>query len=328
MASEFASDPAPSTTVHSLLGTDFLADLLTPLYPFDGGVEVRFWRGRFADVYRVEDSGGSYALRILPARAPRAFLEFQLEALRFLRFRRSAVVAPVPQRNGRLVLEIDAPEGKRIGVLFPWVEGPGLGNRRDPSTLEEVGSSLARLHLELDAWGPIEPPVPTWNRGTLLDRSLASLEQVLGPGHGALEPLARAGADAIGALESLPQGPGIQGLVHGDPDPSNIRVGKDGPALIDFDHMGIAPRVWDLAILRFESEWCGWPEQDYRHIEAGYSRRRALSDEERGGVDALVPLRSIQALGLFARDSHRLGEEWLRVRHLDRHLRFLEARRD
>lgn len=321
------SDAPRDGIAHSLLRAGPLTRLLKARYPLGEPLDTRFWRGRFADVYRVESPSGPFALRILPTEAPCSFLEFQLEALRFLRFRKVGVAAPVAQRDGRLVLEIEAPEGPRAGVLYPWIEGHGLADRRGPESLARVGAELAKVHLKLDAWGPIEPPVPAWNRATLLDASMASLEQVLGAEHAALPSLEREGVEAIRALEGLPTESGVHGLVHGDPDPSNIRVGEDGITLIDFDHMGVAPRAWDLAVLRFEAEWNGWPGEDYSRIESGYERRRPLSDAERAAVRDLVPLRSIQALGLFARGAHRLGEEWLRVRHLERHLRFFESRR-
>jgi Ser/Thr protein kinase RdoA (MazF antagonist) len=141
-----------------------------------------------------------------------------------------------------------------------------------------VGRMIADLH-RLDA-GPVSagyptPTFPWWN----FDRMVADVADLI-------DDEARRGLDAATARHQPLRGQ-VTTLVlcHGDVHPGNVLQTPDGPMIIDWDLMCLAPIAWDHApLMTWTSRWGGEPgiyeafADGYRHSLRGDPMGEALAE--------------------------------------------------
>lgn len=194
--------------------------------------------------------------------------ESQLELAR--RLHSAGIAVPDPMR--------DEAFGEGDLVVTSWARVTGSGSVDWVS----IGRAVARLHKESsDDLVPGDHPVadprcfPWWDFDGLLGElaesidtaALAAIQRVLDRHAG--------WADWSG--ERLV-------LCHGDIHPGNVVVGVDGPVLLDWDLLCLAPREWDLAAMSvWARNWGGdsaWFEDFGRGygVEVDANRLRALGD--------------------------------------------------
>ena len=150
--------------------------------------------------------------------------------------------------------------GPLAATCWEYIESTGA-----PIDWYEVGSMIRRVHqLDLDdvpAGYPKPRPkdFPWWNFSVLLDDVGA-----------VLDPTARRGLDA--AIGRWPNWTDPTGSVvcHGDVHPGNVVMSSDGPVLIDWDLLCVAPPGWDHAPMMTWAQRWGGGAGDYDHFAAGY----------------------------------------------------------
>ena len=189
-------------------------------------------------------------------------------ALRHLPF----VVAPVAPP--RLVAR------RWLLAVYPWLD---VVERDAPAG--DVGRMLAALHAATPP--PQTPPHDPFAPARAVRDALAALAQPWGPGpHG--EParaalLAHAGVldRAVAAFEALAPDSVVGVVTHGEPKPGNVVRTPDGPRLVDWDTVALAPRERDLWFLGDEAVAAyvaaDGPPPDPRLLDL-YRRRWALDD--------------------------------------------------
>lgn len=141
-----------------------------------------------------------------------------------------------------------------------------------PVDWPRVGELVRRVHDTAPELLPASVPLPSpavfpwWNFDALLDRS--------GPG---LDPRARDGLEA--AIDRHRHWHEFDQVVvcHGDVHPGNVLMRVDGPVLIDWDLLCLAPPGWDHGpMLSFADRWGGRPGE-YEEFARGYGR--SLADD-------------------------------------------------
>lgn len=149
---------------------------------------------------------------------------------------------------------------------------------------EAVGHAVAELHLALAGY--------PWPANSYTERLCESLtEDLLLPADLA-ESFALRRDEIMAALAALP----VQ-LVHGDLTPANVLVRAPGvvSGFIDFDHLPLAPRVWDIARYlsrRARLRWRGGSPGTSSRLDSiggflrGYQRTSPLSDAEVAAIPA------------------------------------------
>jgi Ser/Thr protein kinase RdoA (MazF antagonist) len=184
--------------------------------PLTGGVGIN-------EVWSVRVDG-QLAVGRLGARSD-ADLAWETELLRHLDREGFHVPVPIPTRDGRLFVD-----GL---VVMTYVDGAPPETEAD---WRRVADTLRRLHALTEGW----PQRPGWRSstdllhaevGTKVDLSRMSAEGVA---------RCRAAWARLGGRETC--------VVHGDPNPGNIRMTTDRVALIDWDEAHVDVPDLDLAL--------------------------------------------------------------------------------
>ncbi len=135
--------PVPVTD--SSISGKYLASLLQKEYGFHQ-VECRIIRTGINHSYIVTTPEGKYVLRVYSFQW-RSKLEIEEEIKLLNRLKKNGVAVSYPIRNLRheLILELQAPEGLRYGVLFSYAPGEKV-RHFSAETASNIGMLMARLH--------------------------------------------------------------------------------------------------------------------------------------------------------------------------------------
>lgn len=187
---------------------------------------------------------------VLRVSAPTAPAEVSLELAEF--WGEHGVTVPLPARDDVVrVGELSVTAWERIESI----DGPVDWVR--------VGALVRRVHDTPAGSVPPAVPLPSpasfpwWNFDALIERA--------GPG------LDQAARDGLMAMIDRHRGwQEIDDVVvcHGDVHPGNVAMRADGPVLLDWDLLCLAPAGWDHApMLRFADRWGGRPGEydDFAH---------------------------------------------------------------
>jgi hypothetical protein len=210
---------------------------------------------------------------VLRVSAPTAPAEVSLELARFWHDR--GVTVPRARRDD--VVRVDG-----LSVTS-WER---IEANATPVDWQLVGELVRRVHDTVPELLPESVPLPSpavfpwWNFDVLLDRA--------GPG---LDPGAREGLEA--AIDRHRRWHDFDEVVvcHGDVHPGNVLMTADGPVLIDWDLLCLAPPGWDHGpMLSFADRWGGRPGE-YDEFARGYGR--SLADDP--ATIAIAELRLVAA---------------------------------
>ncbi len=156
----------------------------------------------------------------------------------------------------------------------------------EPIDWAAVGGLVRRVH-ELDpAIVPADYPLPSPQAFPWWD-----FEAMMDDVGGAIDPAARGGLRA--AIDRWPTWWATEQPVvcHGDVHPGNVLMSSDGPLLIDWDLLCLAPRGWDHGpMMTWHERWGGAPGE-YERFAAGYGAD--LQDDP--GARAIAELRLVAA---------------------------------
>jgi len=121
-------------------------------------------------------------------------------------------------------------------VLIPRLASDHFTATELVSLEEKIGGALAELHLALARY--------PWPANSYAEQLRESLEQDLMLPPDVAEGFARRRGPMTAALADLPTQ-----LIHGDLTPENVVLRRPGvvSGFIDFDHLPLAPRIWDIA---------------------------------------------------------------------------------
>lgn len=210
---------------------------------------------------------------VLRVSSPNAPAEVSLELASFWLGR--SVAVPRPARDDVVT------DGEYRVTAWERIEP-----RSEPIDWVAVGSLVRRVHetdrAALPAGVPLPAPssLPWWDFDALLARAAPALD---GPARAGLEAAIRrhrGWSDPAGAV-----------VCHGDVHPGNVMMDADGPVLLDWDLLCLAPPGWDHGpMLTWAERWGGAPGE-YDAFARGYGR--SFRDDVR--AQAFAELRLVAA---------------------------------
>jgi aminoglycoside phosphotransferase (APT) family kinase protein len=136
-----------------------------------------------------------------------------------------------------------------------------------PIDWEEVGQMVRRVHQidrdELPPAYPLPSPVsfPWWDFDALLDSTALVIDDAAREGIAAAIARHPSWRDFLDPV-----------VCHGDIHPGNVIMSTDGPVLIDWDLLCMAPPGWDHAPMMTWADRWGGPKGDYESLATGYGR--------------------------------------------------------
>jgi hypothetical protein len=191
---------------------------------------------------------------VLRVSAPTAPAAVSLELARFWHER--GVTVPRPAQDDVVVVDdLSVTAWERIEATAVPIDWTG------------VGELVRRVHETEPGALPPSVPLPSpiafpwWDFDALLGRAGSALDEAAREGIGAAIERHRRWKDFDEVV-----------VCHGDVHPGNVLMRVDGPVLLDWDLLCVAPPAWDHGpMLTWAERWGGRPG-DYEAFARGYGR--------------------------------------------------------
>ena len=287
-----------------LLCPNALGECLGPYYFPGKEIVCRLYCRGINDTYRVLIDGKLHWLKVYRS-GFHSREEIQAEVDLLLHLRRSGVQAcvPIARADGGYVCEFETITGPRCGVLY---ETAGLhdfkSTQETPEKNIRLGEYIARVHRALGEMPPAARP--RLDCAGFIDGSMPYIREFAKVHEFDLPFVEDIAARTKSALANLAQDNPAFGLCHGDIYEGNLRLDKAGnPVLFDFDFAGYGWRAYDIAMYAYNFSFGADPaklEARARRFEAfmeGYSRVRAMPEDELRAIPWFIPFRRIFNLG-------------------------------
>lgn len=139
--------------LRSVLDPKYLEYCLSKQYDIGQWSECLYWLRGLNDTYRVQTSNGFYILRVYRLEIKESDVSYELSLLSQLKVILSSmntkVSEPIAKKDNSLYTVLNAPEGKRIAVIFRYINGTENG-LHDEESCFAFGKSAAELHSAMD----------------------------------------------------------------------------------------------------------------------------------------------------------------------------------
>ena len=235
-------------TLYSTLVSEALVDRVLTQYDIPQVTRCHFWHRGLSDVYLVNTAEADFVLRVSHRhwRSTEDVL-FELELLEFLHDRGVPIAHPVRTHDGRLAIELQAPEGIRAAALF--VYAPGEIPLGDLSTTQswQLGTALAQVQRYAQDFSS-KFGRDELNLEYLLDRSMGTIAPFLQHSTQEYDYVRGVFDELHTSLQGLPTTAPHWTICWGDPHSGNAHFTPEGTVtMFDFDQCGYGWRAFDLA---------------------------------------------------------------------------------
>jgi Ser/Thr protein kinase RdoA (MazF antagonist) len=210
--------------------------------------------------YRITElDGACYNLRLCnPRFQDQSSLLAELAFVAFItKHHQLCVPQPIANRKGELVTPTTTSDGQQLCCLFSWIEGHEARGRLSSSIMEQIGRSMAMLHVAAQAY-PFPTPGDGFREGYCYDEVLVQAHREWIAHHAAalgserVTLLYAAVEHVLSALAAVGKNRATYGVIHADLHPGNFIVDGDAVAVIDFDQVGRGHFCYDIALLMVE----------------------------------------------------------------------------
>lgn len=310
---------------YSTLDVRALISEILSCYSIDTVEKCKFWHRGLSDVYFIKTQTSRYFLRISHQHwRCQAEIEFELELLDFLHNHQIPVAYPLRTTEGKLFIEINAPEGKRYAVLL--VNAPGqiaIGDLNISQSLK-LGATVGKIHQVAVNFQPSVQRQPL-NSDYLLESSFLTIAPYLKNRPLDLNCLADIVFQLKAQLQNLPQNPPFWGICWGDPHSGNAHFTPDDQiTLFDFDQCGYGWRAFDIAKFLQVSLQSGLSKKVREAFLVGYEGINPLTELEKSNIQALTQTAHIWAWAISIINAEQFNYSRLDPSYFTRYLQQLK----
>lgn len=211
--------------------------------------------------FRHDSAAGRHLVRVhRPQRHGRdvdsaAAIRSEIDWLRAIR---TDTELAVPQAlsavDGSTTVEVAAAGETRVCTVLRWMDGSIHESSARPVHLHRLGSAMARLHDQADAWTPPPDFVRIhWDHEAFFGDVMIYGKTPAAECWALLPTEVRSRFASVGdrLAEVMPLVGGV-GLIHADLHLGNALFRRGEVKLIDFDDCGTGPRLYELAVALWE----------------------------------------------------------------------------
>jgi Ser/Thr protein kinase RdoA (MazF antagonist) len=259
----------------------------------------QFWHRGLSDIYLVETAHKAFILRVSQAHwRSHADIAFELELLDFLHHRGVPVAYPLRTLEGKLMLELAAPEGPRYAAVFVYAAGQVAVGDLNLAQGKILGETLAQVHHIGSTFRCLFQR-QSLTLDYLLDASwqlilpfLQQRPQDLAYGQAAI-------AELKAQLGNFPQESPYWVPCWGDPHSGNAHFTTANQiTLFDFDQCGYGWRIFDIAKFWHLALRTGLSKHVRQAVLDGYQSVLALTTEELAALNAFTQVAHIWVWGI------------------------------
>lgn len=275
--------------VYSILSPHALVSMLQKYYPIGEVKQCQFWHRGLSDTYLVNIEDQAYILRVSHHHwRSQQDIAFELEFLYFLYQHNLPVSSPLKTKQDKLLIQINAPEGKRYLSLFTYAMGTVATGDLDTTQAHLLGQTVAKIHrCSQEFYSPFNRQPLTLDY--LLDDSLAIIVPFLKPNPQDLNELLEIATQIKQKLENLPINSPYWSVCWGDPHSGNVHFTTDNQlTLFDFDQCGYGWRIFDVAKFLQVSMQGGLSRRVREGFIQGYEAVETLTTSEMDSLQALT----------------------------------------
>jgi len=308
------------TTLRSILDPKYLQYCLSNLYDIGDWNDCLFWLRGLNDTYRIRTSKGFYILRLYRHSISESDVAYEMSLLTQLMHELSSVSTkvsvPIPQKDNSLYTIVNAPEGRRIAVIFSYLSGTE-NVLHDEQSCFSFGKSAAELHTAMDKI-TLKHCRYDLDTNFLINQPLAHIVNYIGEKHSAASFL-REYSDALIERINIVTRQGLDwGICHGDMHGNNNAFQEgDSFTHYDFEFSAKGWRAYDLAQVRGRKRL---PEDKkallWHSLMSGYRSVRDFSEQDESSIELFMLARRFWVMGLdvqFINDEGALDftDDWL-----------------
>ncbi len=309
-------------TLHSYPECGSLLDKINQHYKV-GARKMYLYRDMIGSVYFLDGSSRKYVFKLFRCGDTDQALQ-SLDVVQYLSSNGYPVVSVLPTDSGEGYMLLNAPEGKRVGILYDFLEGAEPNLDTDSSA---IGQQIAKLHNLMAVY-----PKPLVERGKdfFIDRFIAIMRQNEYDAN-KIGDLAQYGSQLWHRMEQLPNG-----FCHGDLHSGNMIELAGKYILFDFDVASHAYPIIDVATLCDKTRFNHLDESAYENTRRmfdkfylGYSRERTLSALETEALFDFIAVRHYELNATII--SYRLplvGRHWSLTDTFDKQYKWLMKWKD
>ncbi|WP_127531800.1 phosphotransferase enzyme family protein [Paenibacillus kobensis] len=310
-----------SRVMRSVLNAEYLKFYFGCVYEIGEWEECVFWLRGLNDTYRVRTSEGMFILRVYRVGIGENGVVYETALLNQLKEElrgvATKVAEPVPTVRGTYFTTVDAPEGRRMAVMFRYIEGEESGLQDEPSCYA-FGQSAAELHAAMDRISVVRPRYKL-DTDFLINEPLECIVEYIGRNHEQASFLT-AFANGLKARIEAACGQGLDyGICHGDMHGNNNAIVENGRFVhFDFEWAAAGWRAYDLAQVKGRKrQQPDNREKLWAALLEGYRSVRPFSERDEQAIDLFFMARRLWVMSLdvafIPGDMGAIdyGEDWL-----------------
>ncbi|MBY7142960.1 phosphotransferase [Virgibacillus sp. NKC19-3] len=301
---------------HTLIDETSILDLLQG-YHLGPISQCRFLTRGLNDTYLITTPRKYYIFRVYRHgwRNEEA-IKFELDVLNHLHAKMYPASYPIAKRDGTYLSAIDAPEGRRYGMLFTYSKGERPAINVENAKL--IGESLGHLHRVTDDFHSDH------RRGFALDlthildeptsRVLPVVRRVLGK---------EIEGDMHEIVENIKTTLGHKnlelGFCHGDFHNHNMHMNNGVLEIFDFDSGAMGFRAYDVAVSWWNllTNYGKQEEECWDVFLNGYFSQRRLDKDDVDSLPIFITARRFCLLGTMLQNDDVWGTNWINKQSLE-----------
>jgi len=270
-------------TINSTLSPNELGRVIQQKYELSDKTECSIFRLAMNHLYIVHDNEKKYVFRVYTYNwRTKLEIEEELRLLVHLKAADRQIAYPIADKSKEYIQEIEAPEGKRFGVLFSYAKGKKTA-KFSLQTSFLIGQALAKVHQSTENF---ELTRISYNNQNLLTNSVLKIKKFFKKTNNEIEFLEKLSAFLTLKIDNIDKQKMRYGSVHFDVWFDNLHIDDENEiTFFDFDFCGNGYLCFDISYFLFQLLATNLNEEEYQakadSFLKGYETVTEISNEEK-----------------------------------------------